>query len=158
MVRLTLAASAPSSSRLATCDPLAEVAGGDLAKARLDLGDRPDQRPREDVAETQRQHDAAERQADHDPPRHLIGLLARLDPLEHVGLGDVDELVGQALETIGERPRLAQLQLARLGDLAGAGELDHLGHDRDEAVVVLPDAAPADPTSSSATNCSRSRS
>jgi hypothetical protein len=67
-------------------------------------------------------------------------LLARLDPLEHVGLGDVHQLVGQALEPVGERPRLAQLQLARLGDLAGAGALHRLGDDRDEAVVVLPNA------------------
>ncbi len=47
-------------------------------------------------------------------------MLARLDPLDHVGLGDVYQLVGQPLEPVGERPRLAQLQLARLGDLADA--------------------------------------
>ena len=35
---------------------------------------------------------------------------------------------------------LAELQLARLGDLAGARALDRRGDDRDEAVVVLPDA------------------
>ena len=101
----------------------------------------PDDRPREDVAQAERQDDAAERQADDDPPRGLIGLLARLDPLQHVGLGDVHQLVGEALEPVGERPRLAQLHLARLGDLPGAGPLHRPGHDLDEAVVFLPDLA-----------------
>ncbi len=107
-----------------------ELAGRDLAQPRGDLGQRPDDRPREDIAEAERQDDAAEREGDHDHARGVIGLLARLDPLEHVGLGDVDQLVGQALEPVGERPGLAQLHLPRLGDLAGAGQLDRTGHDR----------------------------
>ena len=135
-MRLTSAASAPSSSRLPTVDPPGELAGRDLAQPPRDLGQRPDDRPREDVAEAERQDDAAEREGDHDDARGVVGPLARLDPLEHVGLGDVDQLVGQALEPVGERPRLAQLHLARLVDLPGAGALDRPGHDRDEAVVV----------------------
>ena len=96
-----------------------------------------DDRPREDVAEAERQDDAAERERDHDQARGVVGALARLDLLEHVGLGDVDQLIGQALEPVGERPRLAQLHRARLLDLPGARALDRPGHDRDEAVVVL---------------------
>ena len=56
-------------------------------------------------------------------------------------LGHVDQLVGEALEPVGERPGLAQLHLPRLGHLPGAGQLHRLGHDPDEAVVVLPDLA-----------------
>ena len=88
-------------------DPSGELAARDPAQPRRDLGQRPDDRPREHVAETERQHDAAKRERDHDEARGVIGPLARLDPLEHVGLGDVDQLVGQALEPVGERPRLA---------------------------------------------------
>ena len=118
-------------------DALGELAARDPAQPLRDLGERLHDRPREDVAEAERQDDAAERERDHDQARRVIGALARLDLLEHVGLGHVDQLIGQALEPVGERPRLAQLHLARLFDLPGARALDRPGHDRDEAVVVL---------------------
>ena len=102
-------------------DAPGELAGRNLAQPPRDPGQRPHDRPREHVTETQRQNDAAERDADDDYARGVVGLLARLDPLEHAGLGHVHQLVGEALETIGERPGFAQLQLARLVDLAGAG-------------------------------------
>ena len=67
-----------------------------------------------------------------------IGLLARLDPLQHVGLGHVDQLIGQALEPVGERPRLASLT-SRAAAMSPARAFDRPGHDRDEAVVVVAD-------------------
>ena len=120
-------------------DPLGELAAGNPAQPPRNLGERLHDRPREHVAQTERQDDAAEREGDHDQARRVIGALARLDLLEHAGLGHVDQLVGQALEPVGERARLAQLHRARLLDLPGARALDRPGHDRDEAVVVRPD-------------------
>ena len=121
-------------------DPSAELAGRDLAQLPRDPPERLDDRPREHVAEAERQDDAAEREADDDEPRDVVGALARLDVFEHVGFGDVDQLVGQALEAVGERACLAQLQRARRLDLPGSGALHRPGHDRDEAVVVRADA------------------
>ena len=83
--------------------------------------------------------------ADDDRARGVVGPLARLDPLEHVGLGDVHQLVGQALEPVGERPASLSCTSRASVDLPGAGALHRTGHDRDEAVVVLRARSPADP-------------
>ena len=119
-------------------DPPAEVALGDAAQPGLDLGHRPDQRPGDDIAEPKRQEHAAESDRDHDPPRPRVCLLAGVDAGDHLGLGEVDQLVGEALQAVRQGPRLVALHLARLGDPPGAGQLHDPGHDRDEAVVVAP--------------------
>ena len=121
---------------VADLDPPDELASREPAQPRRDLGRAARRSTTSRRSQGQREGDAAKRQGDHDQARGVIGALARLDPLEHVGLGDVDQLVGQALEPVGERPRLLELQLARGRDLAAAGALDRRGHDRDEAVVV----------------------
>ena len=120
-------------------DAFGELAARDPAQPRRDLRERLDDRRREHVAEAERENDAAERERDHGQARGVISALARFDLLEHAGLGHVDQLIGQALEPVGERSRLAQLHRARLLDLPGARALDRPGHDRDEAVVVRPD-------------------
>ena len=60
---------------------------------------------------------------------------------DHVGLGLVDQLVGQPLEALGQRAGAPDLRLAALGDLAGADQLDHLSDDGNEGLVVLAHAA-----------------
>ena len=117
-------------------DPPAEVAGRDLVELRFDLLDRPEHRPRNGISERQRQHDAAQCKADHDPLRVGVGARARLDAGHHVRFGLVHQLIGEPLELIGERGRLPQLSLPRLGSATAPNELDHVGHDFDELIVI----------------------
>ena len=117
-------------------DALRKFAGRHLVEARLDLLDRPDQRPGDGIAERERQRDAAERERQHQRLRGGVVAGAGLDAGDHVRLGLVDELVGQALEPIGERAGLLQLGRPRLGGTAAADQLHDLRHHRDETVVV----------------------
>ena len=126
---------------MATATCLREVAGRYLAQTRLDLLDRLDQRPGDDVAEPQRQQDAAHREGDHDQPGCAVGPLGRLDRRHHVGFGDVDQLVRQPLEAVGRRHDLVQLNLPRLLGAAGADELGDVRHPGREPLVLLPDLA-----------------
>jgi hypothetical protein len=63
------------------------------------------------------------------PTDHLarrdIRPLAGLDAGHHVGLGLVDQLVGQPFQAVGQRPGLRQLQLAAFGRAAGPDQLHH---------------------------------
>ena len=93
------------------------------------------------MTQHQRERDAAYGKADHDPARRQVRFLAGVDPRHHVGLCLVDELVGEALEAVGERARLGELHFAALGRLARPDELHRVRHDLDEPLVVLPDAA-----------------
>ena len=68
-------------------------------------------------------------------------MLARRDAGDHVGLRAVDQLIRQALETVGQRPRLCRLRLARLRGVSGADQVDNLRDDADEPVVDLPNLA-----------------
>ena len=70
-----------------------------------------------------------------------VGSLARRDAGEHLGLGEVDELVRQAFEAVGQRPRLRRLDRARLGDPSGAEQFGHPRDDAHEPVVRLPHLA-----------------
>ena len=117
---------------------LRKIAGRDLIEPRPDLGDRSDQRPRNGITEHQGQHDAAGREAHHDPLRRDVGLIAQFDSRYHVGFGLVDQLVGETLEAVGQRHRLCQLQLARLGGAAGADQFHDLRHEVREPLMVLP--------------------
>ena len=67
--------------------------------------------------------------ANNGPLRLGVGLIARLDARDHVRLGLVDQLVGQTLETIGQRRGLRDLQLSRLRGTAGADQFHDLRHD-----------------------------
>ena len=96
---------------------------------RIDLSDRSDQRPRDRAAEDQREDDGTQREGDDDRLRGAIGRAARLDARDDIRLGLVDQLVGQALEPVRQRPCLLQLRLARLVDVAAADQLDDAGHD-----------------------------
>ena len=69
--------------------------------------------------------------------RRDVGAMARLDAGDHVGLGLVHQLVGQALEPVGQRGGLGELQLLPLGGAAAADQLHDLGDDLDELFVVL---------------------
>ena len=115
-----------------------KVAGRNLAEPGFDLRDRTDQRPGDGVTEDECQHDAAERKAHNGPLRRGVGLIARLDARYHVGLGLVDQLVRQTLETIGQRRSLCHLQLSCFRGTAGADQFHDLRHDIREPIVVLP--------------------
>ena len=118
-----------------------KVAGRNLVEPRFDLLDRTDQRPRDGIAEDEGEHDAAERESNDDVLRVVVRLLARLDARDHVRLGLVDQLVGQTLETVGQRCSLCRLQLSRLRRTAGADQFHDLRDDFDEPIVVLPEPA-----------------
>ena len=138
---MTLAASAPSSSRLPTLTRWVkspEAISSSLASiSRIGpISDSEIVRPRISA-----RGDGADDKGDDDRLRGAIGLAARLDARHHIRLGLVDQLVGQPLEPVRQRPRLLQLRLARLVDMPAADQLDDPGHDGDEAVVFLPDLA-----------------
>ena len=107
---------------------LGEIAGRYLAETRFDLFDRLDQRRGDDVAERQRQQDAAYRERDHDKPGGAVRAFGRFDCRHHVGFRDVDQLVGQTLEAVGRRHDLIELDLARLLGVACADEFGHMRH------------------------------
>ena len=71
----------------------------------------------------------------------FVGLLARFDTRYHVGFRSVDQLVGQALQTVGERCGLSGLDNSRLRRATGADQFHDPRYDFDEAVVVLPEFA-----------------
>ena len=121
--------------------PAGELAGRDLPEPRVHPLHGPDERPGDRVAERERQDDRADREPDHLPPRPRVRPLGSVDARHHVRLGLVHELVGQALEPVRERTGLGHLHLPALGGLARPDQLDHVGHDPDEALVVLADAA-----------------
>ena len=138
---MTLAASAPSSSRLPTVTRWVKSPEAiSLSRASISrIGPISDERDR--AAEDQGEDDGAEHKGDDDRLRGAIGLAARLDARDDIRLGLVDQLVGQPLEPVRQRPRLLQLRLARLVDVAAADQLDDPRHDGDEPVVFLPDLA-----------------
>jgi hypothetical protein len=65
-------------------------------------------------------------------------LLAHRDAGHHVGLGPVDKLVRQALQTICQLT-LGQLHRARLGRVPGADQVNDLRDDVDKLTMHLPD-------------------
>ena len=119
---------------------LGKIPSSDLSNMRRNLGHRPDQGPRNGVPEHQRECYAPAHEGDYHHLRGGVGSLARRDAGEHLGLSEVDELVCQAFEAVGLRPRLRRLDRACLGDPSGA---ELFGHPRDDAhePVRLPWAA-----------------
>ena len=120
---------------------LGEVTGGDLLESSLHLLDGSNQRPGDGVAQHKRERYAADGEADHDAARRQVRFLAGFDPRYHVELCLVDQLVGEALEAVGKRPRLGELHFATLGNIARPDQLHCVSHDLDEPLVFLPDAA-----------------
>ena len=118
-------------------DSFGKVARGDLSHARLHQLHRPHDGRRDRIAEQQRQDDAPHRESYHRVLRTDVGTMARLDAGDHVGLGLVHQLVGEALEPVGKRRGLGELQFLSFHSAAAANELDHLGDDLDELLVVL---------------------
>jgi hypothetical protein len=137
---LTLAASPPSSSRLPTVTRWVKSPEA-ISFSRVDLADRPNHGQGDRAAEDQGEDDRAEREADDDRPRGAISLAARLNARHDVGLGLVDQLIGQTLEPVRQRARLLELRLPRFVDVPGADLLDDPRHDGNEPFVFVPDLA-----------------
>src|SRR6266446_5394860 len=79
---------------------LGEIAHRDLLELRVHLLDWPDQRPRDSVAEDQRQTNTPNREPDDHPARGQVRIMAYLNARHHVPLGLVHQLVGETLEAV----------------------------------------------------------
>ena len=73
-------------------------------------------------------------------PGGHVGPLGCIDGVNHVGLGDIDELVRQTFEAVGQRDDLC-LNVARLARPTGPNEVDDACHLGRELIVVLSDLA-----------------
>ena len=114
---------------------MGELAGSNLIELSFDLLDRTDQRPGDDIAEGESEHDAAEREGDHDPLRVFVSLPASFDTCHHVRFGFVDQLASQTIETIGQRG--SGFYLARLRRTTGANRFNDMGDDLNKSIVEL---------------------
>ncbi len=123
---------------IADLDAPAEVARSNLVQSGVDLADRPDQRPRDRPPEDQRERDGADREGDDDHLRGAVGRAGRLDVGHDIGLGLVDQFVGQPFEPVRQRPGLLQLRFAGLGDMPASDQSDDPRRNRDKPVVFLP--------------------
>jgi len=122
-------------------DPLREIARRNESEMRVHELHRPEERPGDRVAQHERQCGAPDRETDHDPAGCTIGIPTGIDAGRQVDLALVDEVVGEALEPIGERAGLGELQLPALGDASSFPQLGNtLGH-LDELVIGCADAA-----------------
>ena len=122
-------------------DLLRKVSGCNTIEALVDLLHRHDDRPGYGVAQRQRQDEAREGERDDIDARRFVCGSACVDPVHHVRLGPIDELVRQSFEPVGERRQLGGLDLPRLADSSIAGQLQHAGGDGDETGIFLAKAA-----------------
>ena len=91
--------------------------------------------------ERQRQKEPGEGERDDIDARCFVCGSACIDPIHHVRLGPIDELVRQSLEPVGEGRQLGSLDLSRLAASSVAGQLQHARGDGDEAGIILAKAA-----------------
>ena len=122
-------------------DLLRKVTGCNTIEPLVDLLHRRDDRPGYGVAQRQRQDEAGECERDDIDARRLVCGSACVDPVHHVRLGPVDELVRQSFKPVGERRQLGGLDLPRLAGSSIAGQLQHARGDGDEAGILLAKAA-----------------
>ena len=119
---------------------LCKVAGGNLPKMSFDRLNWPDQRPRDDVPKAKRQQDTGDGERNNNHSGGHVGPLRCIDGVNHVGLGQIDELVRQTFEAVGQWDDLC-LNVARLVRPTGPNEVDDACHLSRELIVVLPNLA-----------------
>src|SRR5262249_52427536 len=114
----------PKFVSIADVDALGEVAGRYSIKTVVDNADRVDHRSGDRMSQDQRKREACERNGSDKQLRSNVGLLVRIDAGHHVRFSPVDQLIGQSLEPVRERPELRTLTLFSLGRSPVAEELD----------------------------------